>query len=180
MNIGKKVGELRKNSKLTLAEISKKSGVALATLSRIENGKMVGTLKSHISIAKALNTTLPELYSDINKSVILQQKEAFADFFIHNKHVRSTILTKGIFTKKMLPIFVSLKRGGKTDKEELKSGTEKFIYLLQGKAEVVVGEERNKLYKGAAIYFNASRPHYIRNISNTTASYLCVIAPTIY
>jgi phosphoribosylamine-glycine ligase len=51
---GEIIHGLRKEKKITLLELSEKSGVALATLSRIENGKMTGTLKSHMNICKTL------------------------------------------------------------------------------------------------------------------------------
>ena len=44
MLIGEIIHRLRKEKKMTLVELAEKSGVALATLSRIENGRMTGTL----------------------------------------------------------------------------------------------------------------------------------------
>jgi len=178
MNIGKRIRELRKNKKLTLVEISKKGGVALATLSRIETGKMTGTLNSHINIAKALDITLPELYSEINKPATLHKKKDYdVEFFTHNKKISSILLTKDIFTKKMLPVLIRLDRGAKTHKEGLRKGTEKFISVLDGKIEVITGKERNVLEKGTTLYFDAYQPHYIRNIGNTKARCLCVTTP---
>ena len=43
--IGKIIHKLRKDRKMTLVELAQKSGVALATLSRMENGRMTGTLE---------------------------------------------------------------------------------------------------------------------------------------
>ena len=44
MLIGKRVKELRKARNMSLSELAKLSGVQIATLSRIENLKMIGTL----------------------------------------------------------------------------------------------------------------------------------------
>ena len=44
MFIGTKIKDLRKTQKMTLTELSQKSGVQLATLSRIEHMKMVKRL----------------------------------------------------------------------------------------------------------------------------------------
>jgi transcriptional regulator with XRE-family HTH domain len=65
MYIGKKVQELRKAKGMSLSELASKSGVQIATLSRIEHQKMVGTLESHIHIARALDVDLCGLYRDI-------------------------------------------------------------------------------------------------------------------
>jgi transcriptional regulator with XRE-family HTH domain len=49
--LGKRIKELRKSKKMTLVEIAKKTGIDQATLSRMENGKMTGTLDSHMRLA---------------------------------------------------------------------------------------------------------------------------------
>lgn len=177
MELGKHIRELRKKKKMTLNEVSEKSGVALATLSRIETGRMTGTLESHIAVAKALDMTLPELYSEMDKRVTVQKETDYADLFVHDDKTSSVILTKDIFAKKMLPTLIRLKRGGTTHKEELKKGTEKFLYVLDGKVEISVGDEKNTLEKGATLYFDASRPHWIKNIGNGDSVCLCIVTP---
>ena len=180
MDIGTVIRKLRKDAGLTLAQLSEKSGVALATLSRVETGKMTGTLESHMQVAKALGLTLPQFYSEVDKFKSNQNKpeqEHRANMFVHNKDASSTILTKDIFNKKMLPVLIELKPGGKTHKEELKIGTEKFIYVLSGKVEVTIDTNKEILDKSNTLYFVASQPHYIRNIGKTEATCLCVVTP---
>lgn len=180
MNIGTVIRKLRKEAGLTLAQLSEKSRVALATLSRVETGKMTGTLESHMQIAKAFGLTLPQFYSEVDKFKSTQDKPAqehTANMFVHNKDASSTILTSDIFNKKMLPVLIELKPGAKTHKEELKIGTEKFIYVLSGKIEVTIDTSKEILDKGNTLYFVASQPHYIRNIGKADAVCLCVVTP---
>jgi len=61
MYIGEKLHAIRKAKRISLTELSEKSGVQMATLSRIENKKMVGTLESHMQIAKVLGIDVTEL-----------------------------------------------------------------------------------------------------------------------
>jgi transcriptional regulator with XRE-family HTH domain len=180
MNIGSVIRNLRKSQGLTLLKLSEMSKVALATLSRIETGKMTGTLESHMQIARALGLTLPQFYSEVDKLKTSQKEpseEYRANMFVHNKGASSIILAKDIFTKKMLPVLIELKPGGKTHKEELKVGTEKFIYVFSGKIEVIIGVSKEILAKGATLYFDASQPHYIRNIGKGKAICLCIVTP---
>lgn len=177
VNIGKRMRELRKKNSLTLDELSKKSGVALATLSRIETSKMTGTVHSHSSVAKALGMTLPEFYSEVDRPLTMQKEADYADLFVHDEKTSSVILTKDIFSKKMLPSLIKLKRGGRTHSEQLKKGTEKFLYVLEGRIEVVIGEERSTLDKGATLYFDAAYNHYIRNVATAESRCLCVVTP---
>jgi len=180
MNIGPVIRTLRKSQDLTLAQLSEMSNVALATLSRIETGKMTGTLESHIQIAKAFGLSLPQFYSEVIKLKTNQnepKEEYHANMFVHNKDASSAILTKDIFNKKMLPVLIELKRGGKTHKEELKLGTEKFLYVLSGKVEIAIGTNKEILDKGTTFYFDASQSHHIKNIGKADAMCLCVVTP---
>ena len=177
MNIGKRIRGLRKKKGLSLTEVSKKSNVALATLSRIETGKMTGTLESHMNIAKSFGMTLPEFYSEIDEAAAVKKEFDYADHFIHDKKASSIILTKDIFTKRMLPVLIKLEAGGKTHKEQLKKGSEKFIYVLEGKVEIVIGKESHILGKDATLYLDASHLHYIHNIGKVKASCICVVTP---
>jgi len=177
INLGKHIRELRKMNRMTLLEVSQKSGVALATLSRIETGRMTGTINSHMAVAKVFDMTLPELYREMDKAITIQKEEEHADVFRHDDKSSSVILTKDIFTKKMLPSLVKLKRGGRTHKEELRRGSEKFLYVLTGKIEAVIGDEKIVLGASATLYFDASRPNFISNVGNSAASCLCVVTP---
>jgi len=110
MNIGAAIRNLRKDQGLTLAELSQISKVALATLSRIETGKMTGTLESHMQIAKAFGLSLPQFYSEVEKLKTKHsepEEEYRANMFVHNKDASSTILTKDIFNKKCCRLLLS-------------------------------------------------------------------------
>ena len=180
MHVGEIIHKLRKEQKMTLAELSEKSGVALATLSRMENGKMTGTLDSHIKICYSLGITLPELYKDLSVSGLRSEantQKSRAEVIVHNKHASSEMLVSAVLQKKMLPIIIKIQKGGSTDKEGMKPGMEKFIYVLDGKVEALLGENRYELHKGDTLYFDASIPHIFRNLAQGESRLLSVASP---
>lgn len=182
MHVGEIIHNLRKERKMTLLELSQKSGVALATLSRIENGRMTGTLESHMNISKALEITLPDLYKDLSlskKEVELQTKETRTDVFVYDKKSSSEMLASKVLNKKMMPILMKIHKGGNTHKEETKIGVEKFIYVLDGKVEANIGDKIYNLTKGDTLYFESSIPHYFRNIGQGESRLICVISPPV-
>lgn len=61
--IGNKIKELRKQRKLTLDKLAEMTGVAKATLSRIENGVVGGNIETVRKIAESLGVGLEDLYS---------------------------------------------------------------------------------------------------------------------
>ncbi len=180
MHVGEIIHKLRKERKMTLLELSQKSGVALATLSRMENGKMTGTLESHMKICEALEVSLPDLYRDLSqsqKTVEVQAKGTRNNVFIHDKKSSSEMLASKVLNKKMMPILIKINKGENTHKEETKPGVEKFIYVLDGKIEANIGKEKYKLTKGDTLYFDSSLPHYFKNIGTGETRLICVTCP---
>lgn len=182
MRIGEIIHRQRKEKKITLVELAEKSGVALATLSRIENGRMTGTLNSHIKICKALEIDIAELYRDLSlskKKVEMHLKKARADVSLHSKNTSSELLVSNALNKKMMPLIVKINKGGSTHKEATKIGIEKFIYVASGRIEAAIGEEKYHLAKGDTLYFESSTPHYFKNTGPGEASFICVSCPPI-
>ena len=182
MNLGGTINKLRKERKMTLVELSEKSGVALATLSRMENNKMTGTLESHMKICEALEIALPELYKNLypsRKAVDIQKQRSRTEVFIHDKKSSEEILASKILNKKMMPVLVRIVKGGQTPGEESKPGVEKFIYILEGKVEANIGGDKYVLTKGDTLYFESSVPHFFRNTSPRFSKLACVWVSSI-
>lgn len=180
MKIGSKLKALRKARKMTLQELSEKSGVQIATLSRIEHNIMTGTLQSHISICKALGIPLSEFYREIEsdeKSISIGKRSEKRESFVHPKKSTIEMLTTKIAQKKMMPVLIRIKKGGQTHKEENKLGTEKFLYILDGKLQAQIGKEEYNLSKGDSIYFDASQSHIFYNRGRSETRVLSIISP---
>src|SRR5688572_14590497 len=113
--LGERIKNLRKERNITLVEVASRTGIDQATLSRIENGKMTGTLDSHMKIADVLGIRLPELYDDV-LSKISEVKDKLAkqkvETFSHSSGAVAELLTTGILQKKMMPILLKIKAKG--------------------------------------------------------------------
>lgn len=177
MKIGKRIRGLRKEKGITLEELSRKSGVALATLSRMETGKMTGTLDSHNRICRALGASLAELYreaEDESKTVETVQKRKRAEHLIHARKAKYELLVTKTRDKKIMPLMIKLSGGGETRKEQHTPGVEKFIYMIAGTMEAVIGKENFTLKRGDSLYFDASLPHIFKNKTAAEAEALCI------
>jgi len=180
MEIGERVRAIRQEKRMTLAELSFKSGVAQATLSRIENGIMTGTIKSHLKISEAFGISLADLYrlsQTALKDIHVEAEAAQKDVFVHDEKSSSILLTSQVFSKKMMPILIRLDPDGRTPTEEVAEDTEKFLYCLSGKVKVSVAGKEYSLNSGDRLYFNASLPHFVENCGKTEARCLSVSSP---
>lgn len=178
--IGQRIRAVRQEKGLTLADLSAKSGVAPATLSRIENGLMTGTVKSHLKICEALGVTLTDLYRSLQpekRKLDIEAHAAKQDVFVHDEKSFSILLTSQVLSKRMMPVLIRLSPEGKTPAEEASDGAEKFLYCLSGSVKVTVGGKTYMLGPGDRLYFNASLPHFIENCGKSEAKCLAVSSP---
>ena len=184
-NVGARLRFLRKSQKVRLVELAKVSGVDAATISRIETGKMSGTLESHIKLATALGYKVTDLYAGIEEArvkdaVTMQPPSRQGDVYVHQAGKSSiAMLTSDVLKKKLMPVLVTIEPGGSTHKEEARVGTEKFLYVLEGAVEAKIGETTHELKRGSSLYLDASVPHSLKNIGRGTAKCLSVVTPPV-
>jgi transcriptional regulator with XRE-family HTH domain len=180
MHIGNRIRDLRKEKKITLVELSQMTGVAQATLSRIETGVMKGTVDSHLEIAKALGMTLAELYSGLDEraeKIVHQESEQRTIITVRTNKVRCELLTQEAMKKKITPILITLEPKSETENEKLPWGTEKFYWILEGEVTVKLDRKDVALKEDETLYFEASLPHQIFNKSSKKARVFCAVSP---
>jgi transcriptional regulator with XRE-family HTH domain len=179
MYIGKRIRELRQAQGMKLKDLADKSGVQIASLSRIENEKMTGTLDCHMQIAKALGVDLPLLYQNVNIDARFSKllTASQTDSFSYNDKASYEFLTSRILSRRMLPTMLKIEINGATNEEINPEGSERFIFVLEGEITAVVGEEKFVLPKYHTLYLEASQPHKFTNTGKGIARAISVLTP---
>lgn len=182
MELGDKLRLLRGN--MTQADLARRSAVDKAIISKIESGKMPGTVECHSKLAEVFGLKLSELYACLE-----EEKPAPAEF--HSGLNGKTdsyqnfleIITAIPLSKKMLPTFITLKPQEEKFLEETLKKVERFIIIFDGEVEI---EVENNIYclrkelnstKGDSLYSRSPKRHRIKNTGNSLAMALCVSAP---
>ena len=183
MEFGKKVRMLRKEHGLSLEQLATRSRIALATLSRIENGKGSGNFRTHQRIAEALGIQLTEMYRNLEEpeqeAVFIEPEAEEAEIFTYDEKASAILLTKQVSSKQMLPQLIVLQPGGKTSLEQYRKGTERWLFGLEGSVDVVVANKSYRLSQGGTLYFKASLPHQLQNGSAATGKVISVTSPVV-
>lgn len=181
MEFGKRIRILRKERGLSLEQFAARSGVALATLSRIENGKGSGTFRTHQRIAEALGIQLTEMYRNLEEpeqeTVFIEPEAEEAEIFTYDEKASAILLTKQVSKKQMLPQLIVLQPGGKTALEQYRKGTDRWLFGLEGSVDVAVGNKSYRLFNGGTLYFKASLPHQLQNEGTVTGKVISVTSP---
>ena len=180
-DLGTRIRSLRKDLGFTLEQLAQKSGVALATLSRLENGKGHGTFRTHQRITEAFGLPLSELYRDLREpeqeTHLIEPGTGEAESFTYDDKASAVLLARQVSRKQMLPQMILLETGGKTALEQYPAGTERWLFGLQGTVEATVGEKEFRIPQGGTLYFRASLPHRLENKAPTTARLISVTSP---
>lgn len=180
-NLGVRIRKLRKEKGLTLVEIAEKTGIAQATLSRIETGTMTGTVESHEKIAEAIGVGLAELYLGVDsryEEIAHLKNEEEKKVSQHNHSYRVELLTVESSRKKITPLLMTLNGESKTPRESNERGVEKFIYLLEGAVKIMVDQKEFNLKPHETLYFDASLHHYFENLNKSPAKILITVSPS--
>ena len=177
--LGDRIRSIRRARNMTLLDVAKETDIDQATLSRIENGLMTGTVNSHVRIAEVLGVKLTDLYEDSLKK-IYETKEKLAKKRIESLsatgNVVAQLLASGSPHKKMMPVLLRIKGGSHTNTEEFPALSERFLFVVRGCLEARIHEEVKLLKTGDSLYFDASLAHSLKNPAKTEAQCLSVIA----
>ena len=182
MNLGTRIRQLRQMKGWSLGDLSKRCGVALSSLSRIETGRMTGTLDSHLEIARALGVRVSELYATLDLAGPAVEVKTAGDLRrgqLSTKGATLTVLTEAALQKKMLPVLVRLPPRKGTSAERGLAGSERFLYVLQGQLQLAAGEEKFRLGPGECAYLQASAPHRLLNVGPGTLLAVSVTCPPL-
>jgi transcriptional regulator with XRE-family HTH domain len=152
--VGPRLRALRQQRKTTLADLSATTGISVSTLSRLESGSRRPTLELLLKLARAHGVTLDELVD----------APPTGDPRIHLRPVRRFGMTMLPLTRRAGGIQaykLVIPARSRRRRPELKTheGYE-WVYVLNGRLRVVLGEHDLVLEPGEAAEFDTRLPHW--------------------
>ena len=175
IQIGSKIRAIRKDNDLKLGELAEKSGISIAMLSKIENGRVVPTLPTLFQILRVLKVDLNAFFSDFHAD------ESFPGFILCkredaqplDKEEESVgfqyqhILNRIIERSSLEVAILTLDPGARRNKVST-SGFE-YIYLISGRIRYELGNTELTMAQGDSLFFDGNLPHVPHNLSEAPA-----------
>lgn len=170
--IGKRLLKLRREKKLTLKHIANETGLATNYISQVEKGEVIPPVSVLLQLSRALEIDSSLLLREEKKRVA---KKSADDFQKRTDDYTYEVLTPAARHKhlKAFKIFIDPKSAHKGVSYQHLG--EEFHYVLKGKIEVMVGENKNVLRPGDSLHFNSSIVHKLKNIGNEKAELIVVL-----
>jgi transcriptional regulator with XRE-family HTH domain len=177
--ISRKIRELRIAKKMTLKELSDRTGLSIGFLSQVERGNSSLAITSLQKIAEAFGVPIVTFFQvEENPNYVVRAEER-KPFRIEGSPATYVRLS-GRFSGRLLePLLVDLEPYQSQEIEFAHPG-EEFYFVLEGKVTLMVDGETYQLRPGDSIHFPSSSTHSWRNESDQPARVLCVLTPAIF
>ena len=181
--IGSKIRELRQKQRLTLQDLSSRTGLSVPLLSQVENGHVMTPVATLLKIARALDVGIAWFFQEEKKEVKVGLTRAGDRKKFHRRpHHDATgigytyeLLETRKSRKQMQPFLVTFAVTEKKDMVFYSHEGEECVYLLEGELEFRTPEEVRELKPGDCLYFDSDAAHAFRSLSEKPARALVVL-----
>lgn len=181
LELGKRVKEIRLTKGWTLEEVSKRTGIARSTLSKIENDQVSPSFTIVQKLIKGLGMDLPQLFVEASEHSIAGRRDVTRKGK-GEPHPTATyeheLLNFSISRKKMVPFKTKVRaRTFDAFKEWVRHDGEEFLLVLEGKVNFFSEYyEPIELKEGDSVYYDATMGHVVVSTSTKDAEILWVVA----
>ena len=174
--IGLRVKEVRKGYELSLKKLADDTGLSISLISRVENGLAMPSIPTLQIIAKSLKVDIGHFFkTDTPKQFIISPKTKPRTIVSGKGYKNIELLAEGMEIAFMEPTIVTTEPKDKEDDINLMAHDgQEFMYVLEGKLELTLGESKYIMNKGDAAYWNGHVPHRGLSLSKKPAKSLNV------
>ena len=162
--IGAKLRAMRLKKKMGLVELGQHTGLSPALLSKIERGRMVPTLPTLMRIALVFSVGLEHFFTEPSRRptraiVRRAERKRFPErlgdaepaYYFES-------LDFPALERAMNAYYVDFEEPGRVSRIHQHPG-EEFIYVMDGRLLLTIGDEGHVLEAGDAMYFESTVPH---------------------
>jgi transcriptional regulator with XRE-family HTH domain len=178
--IGKSLRILRQGLALSQKTLAAASGLSPTLISRIESGLVMPSIATLQEIADSLKTDIAYFFKgEASKGYVITRKGS-REISYGKRGSKGKVtyglelLAEGMDNPFMEPCIVTEYARPGDDFQLAKHDGQEFIYVLEGKLELTLGEKKFTLNQGDAAYFLGEIPHGGRSLGKRTARTLNV------
>jgi transcriptional regulator with XRE-family HTH domain len=176
-HIGHRLRAIRTQRGLSQRQLARVSGVANATISQIEAGRLNPTVSMLKKVLGGFPISLAEFFSDDVEApdrVFFRADELteIADGGVSFQQVGANLRNRSIQLLKEC-----YQPGAGTGRHSITHEGEECGIVLRGRLEVTVGEQTETLVAGDAYYFTSDQPHQFRNTGNEPCELITACSP---
>lgn len=175
--IGRRLKEIRTKLGMSQRHLARVSGVANATISQIEAGRLNPTVSMLKKVLDGVPMSMSDFFVDdfdVSDRIFFRAEELteIADGGVSFRQVGSNLHDKAIQLLREC-----YQPGAGTGKHAITHDGEECGIVLSGRLEVTVAEETAVLRAGDAYYFKSDQPHQFRNPGHEPCELISACSP---
>lgn len=163
MQIGAKIRSLRLHKGLTQEELGERTNLSKGYISQLERDLNSPSIETLFSLLEVLGTTPKEFFDDEGEAPkIVYTADDMTSYTDEDKKYDIRWLIPTSNEKEMEPVLITFEAEGEFKSFE-PSLAETFIYVLEGKIRLTLGDEQYIADEGNAVYYDAKLHHQVAN-----------------
>jgi transcriptional regulator with XRE-family HTH domain len=177
VDVAQRLRNFRQKRDLSIRTLAKMSGLAVNTLSLIENGKTSPSVSTLQQLARALRVPMTDFFEPVMEKKRVVYTSA-------NQRPRATFETAliedlgaGLIGRAVQPLEVTLGVEASSGEHPIVHTGHECVYCLQGSMIYSIDGQPYPLRPGDSLVFEASLPHSWRNTSPAESRFLLVLVP---
>jgi transcriptional regulator with XRE-family HTH domain len=176
---GARVRQLRHEAGLTLQQLSERTGLALSTISKVENNQISPSYENVVRLAEGLGIDLSELFSAHPKPMAagrLSVTRSGTGIKHRSSNYEYEILCSELSRKRFIPLLAVLRARSVSEFPKLPVHTgEEFVHVLSGTVTLHTEHyEPLELVPGDSCYFDSRMGHALVSAGESDATVLWV------
>jgi transcriptional regulator with XRE-family HTH domain len=178
VNVGRCLRKLRSERNLSIRTLAEKSGLAVNTLSLIENGKTSPSCSTLQQIATALGVPITAFFeTELPQNTVVHVR-ACQRSHVAFTHGTLEDLGAGLRNRVVEPFIVTLEPNAGSGATSIVHTGHEFVYCLQGRIIYTVEERPYLLGPGDSLLFESHLPHRWQNVDAEPSQALLVLCPS--
>jgi transcriptional regulator with XRE-family HTH domain len=167
--VGPRLRELRRRRRTTLTDLAAATGISVSTLSRLESGQRRPTLELLLPLARAHGVQIDELVG----------APPTGDPRVHLRPIRRNGMTMVPLTRRAggVQAYKLIIEGGRSAPEPQTHDGYEWMYVLNGRLRVVLGDRDMVLEPGEAAEFDTRVPHWFGSVDGGPVEVLSLFGP---
>ena len=175
--LGNRLRQIRQTLGLSQRQLAKTAGVANATISQIESGRLNPTVGMLKKVLDGIPISLSDFLADefeLEEKIFFNAHELTK---ISEGQVSYRQVSNNLSNKSIQLLQESYQPGASTGKHSLTHDGEECGIILKGRLQVTVGEQTKILKAGDAYYFKSSKPHHFKNVGSIPCELISACTP---
>lgn len=178
VNVGGCLRRLREERKFTIRALAERSGLAINTLSLIENAKSSPSVSTLQQLALALEVPITSFFEtrEPERNIAYTKVDGRSRATFDNGMLED--LGAGSTIQAIEPFIVSLEPNAGSGPQDIVHTGYEFVYCLEGRIAYTIEGHTYLLEPGDSLLFEAHLPHRWQNLGMTKSRSILVLHPT--